>query len=91
MIFHFSQLALVQTHQVKDELEKKYPSAKFEVVDMSTKGDEVLDRALYKIGDKIRRVRCNRNLQKTGVGKSEALGYRRFVGAAVAAPQKGSH
>jgi len=47
-----SQLALVQTYQVKDELEKIYPNAKFEVVDMSTKGDEVLDRALYKIGDK---------------------------------------
>ena len=46
------QLALVQTHHVKDELEKIYPNAKFEVVDMSTKGDEVLDRALYKIGDK---------------------------------------
>lgn len=46
------QLALVQTYQVKDELEKIYPNAKFEVVDMSTKGDEVLDRALYKIGDK---------------------------------------
>jgi len=47
-----SQLALVQTHQVKNSLEQKYPSIKFEVVEMSTKGDEVLDRALYKIGDK---------------------------------------
>ena len=42
----------MQTHNVKHELEQKYPSTKFEVVEMSTKGDEVLDRALYKIGDK---------------------------------------
>lgn len=45
-------MALVQTYQVRDILQQKFPKAKFEVVDMSTKGDEVLDRALYKIGDK---------------------------------------
>ena len=33
-------------------LEKLHPSVQFNVVEMSTKGDEVLDRALYKIGDK---------------------------------------
>jgi len=47
-----SQLALVQTHQVKKILEESYSGRKFDVVEMSTKGDEVLDRALYKIGDK---------------------------------------
>ena len=29
-----------------------FPGHTFEIVEMSTKGDEVLDRALYKIGDK---------------------------------------
>jgi len=37
---------------VKKILEETYADRKFEVVEMSTKGDEVLDRALYKIGDK---------------------------------------
>ena len=43
---------MVQTYQVRDKLKDLYPDLSFEVVDMSTKGDEVLDRALYKIGDK---------------------------------------
>ena len=47
-----SQLALVQTNQVKKTLEETHSGKRFDVVDMSTKGDEVLDRALYKIGDK---------------------------------------
>ncbi len=29
-----------------------YHNHEFDIVEMSTKGDEVLDRALYKIGDK---------------------------------------
>ena len=33
-------------------LEMSNPNVQFNVVEMSTKGDEVLDRALYKIGDK---------------------------------------
>ena len=37
---------------MKKILEETYADRKFEVVEMSTKGDEVLDRALYKIGDK---------------------------------------
>ena len=46
------QLALVQTKHVKGILEEKYPGTKFEIVEMSTKGDNVQDRALFKIGDK---------------------------------------
>lgn len=42
----------MQTRQVKEELEKNFKNVSFEIVEMSTKGDEVLDRALYKIGDK---------------------------------------
>ena len=47
-----SQLALVQTYWVKEELEKHFPHIKFEVETMSTQGDKILDVALAKIGDK---------------------------------------
>lgn len=47
-----SQLALVQTHWVQGELEKNFPDISFEVMEMSTQGDKILDVALAKIGDK---------------------------------------
>lgn len=47
-----SQLALVQTHWVKEELQKAFPDLTFEVHTMSTQGDKILDVALAKIGDK---------------------------------------
>lgn len=47
-----SQLALVQTYWVKEELEKAFPEIAFEVKTMSTQGDEILNVALAKIGDK---------------------------------------
>ena len=47
-----SQLALVQTYWVKEELEKHFPHITFEVETMSTQGDKILDVALAKIGDK---------------------------------------
>lgn len=47
-----SQLALVQTHWVKAELEKAFPEITFVVETMSTQGDKILDVALSKIGDK---------------------------------------
>ena len=47
-----SQLALIQTYWVKEELSKKFPNIKFEVHTMSTKGDKILDVPLAKIGDK---------------------------------------
>ena len=47
-----SQLALVQTHWVRDELQKHFPNINFEVCEMSTQGDKILDVALAKIGDK---------------------------------------
>ncbi|WP_088242626.1 hydroxymethylbilane synthase [Calothrix rhizosoleniae] len=47
-----SQLALVQTHWVKEELQKSFPDITFEVHTMSTQGDKILDVALAKIGDK---------------------------------------
>ncbi|MEL6459740.1 MAG: hydroxymethylbilane synthase [Cyanobacteria bacterium J06621_15] len=47
-----SQLALIQTYWVKEQLSQKFPNIKFEVHTMSTKGDKILDVALAKIGDK---------------------------------------
>ncbi|MEO0541192.1 MAG: hydroxymethylbilane synthase [Cyanobacteria bacterium P01_A01_bin.105] len=47
-----SQLALVQTHWVRDELQKQFPDIHFEVKTMETHGDKVLDVSLSKIGDK---------------------------------------
>ncbi|WP_204103160.1 MULTISPECIES: hydroxymethylbilane synthase [Spirulina sp. CCY15215] len=47
-----SQLALVQTHWVRDRLQESFPDRHFEVQEMSTQGDKILDVALSKIGDK---------------------------------------
>ncbi len=47
-----SQLALVQTHWVQEQLQKAYPDRTFEVHTMATQGDKILDVALAKIGDK---------------------------------------
>lgn len=47
-----SQLALVQTYWVQEELQKHFPDITFEVHTMSTQGDKILDVALAKIGDK---------------------------------------
>lgn len=47
-----SQLALVQTHWVQEQLQKAFPDITFEVHTMSTQGDKILDVALAKIGDK---------------------------------------
>ncbi|MDX1977714.1 MAG: hydroxymethylbilane synthase [Pseudanabaenaceae cyanobacterium bins.68] len=47
-----SQLALVQTHWVQAELQAAYQDRTFEVVTMNTQGDQILDVALAKIGDK---------------------------------------
>jgi len=47
-----SQLALVQTYWVQEQLQKHFPDRTFEVHTMSTQGDKILDVALAKIGDK---------------------------------------
>ncbi|KAB2909909.1 MAG: hydroxymethylbilane synthase [Ignavibacteriaceae bacterium] len=47
-----SKLALWQTEYVKSELIKSHPDLVVEVVEISTKGDKILDVALSKIGDK---------------------------------------
>ncbi len=47
-----SQLALIQTYWVQEQLQKLFPDRHFEVQTMSTQGDKILDVALSKIGDK---------------------------------------
>lgn len=47
-----SQLALIQTYWVQEQLKKIFPDRQFEVQTMSTQGDKILDVALSKIGDK---------------------------------------
>lgn len=47
-----SQLALVQTYWVREQLQNSFPEINFEVHTMSTQGDKILDVALAKIGDK---------------------------------------
>ncbi len=47
-----SELALWQTHFVKEKLEELFPEIKLEVKIIKTTGDKMLDVALAKIGDK---------------------------------------
>ena len=47
-----SQLAMVQTNWVRDELQKVHPDLAITIEAMATQGDKILDVALAKIGDK---------------------------------------
>lgn len=47
-----SRLALVQTEIVKKKIEGAFPGVRVEVVELSTKGDELLDRSLTSFGGK---------------------------------------
>ena len=47
-----SQLAMVQTHWVRDELREAHPGLEISIEAMATQGDKILDVALAKIGDK---------------------------------------
>ena len=47
-----SQLAMVQTHWVREELVKAHPNLEISIEAMATQGDKILDVALAKIGDK---------------------------------------
>lgn len=47
-----SELALIQTKFVINQLEKLHPEIQFEIVSMTTMGDRVLDKPLPKIGEK---------------------------------------
>ena len=41
-----SRLALVQTNIVRQKIEEAFPGIRVEICEMSTKGDELLDRTL---------------------------------------------
>lgn len=47
-----SQLAMVQTEWVRDELHRAHPQLEISIEAMATQGDKILDVALAKIGDK---------------------------------------
>ena len=47
-----SRLALVQTDLVRQKIKEAFPEAEIEIVEMSTKGDELLDRSLTSFGGK---------------------------------------
>ncbi len=47
-----SRLALWQTEHVRDRLASLHPGVRVEILPLSTRGDEILDRSLAKIGGK---------------------------------------
>ena len=47
-----SKLALWQTEYVAREIEKNNPGVETEIIVLHTKGDKILDKPLYEIGDK---------------------------------------
>lgn len=47
-----SKLALVQTDLVRRRIQAAFPEAEIEIVEMSTKGDEILDKSLTSFGGK---------------------------------------
>ena len=47
-----SRLALWQTEHVRDRLARLHPGVRVEILPLSTRGDEILDRSLAKIGGK---------------------------------------
>ncbi|ESO06953.1 hypothetical protein HELRODRAFT_156805 [Helobdella robusta] len=47
-----SQLALIQTKKVIELLSEKFPEHEFDIVSMTTTGDNIIDKALWKIGEK---------------------------------------
>src|SRR5690625_5828472 len=47
-----SQLALWQAHHVREQLLTLYPGCDVQLLEMTTKGDRILDRTLSKVGGK---------------------------------------
>jgi hydroxymethylbilane synthase len=47
-----SRLALWQAHYVQDCLKKLYPDCDVQILGMTTRGDQILDKALSKVGGK---------------------------------------
>ena len=49
---HESRLAMWQAEHVRDQLVALYPACTIEILGMTTRGDQILDRALSKVGGK---------------------------------------
>src|ERR1700739_3246326 len=47
-----SRLAMWQAEHVRDALHKLYPSCEVSILGMTTRGDQILDRTLSKVGGK---------------------------------------
>ena len=47
-----SRLALWQAHHVRDRLQQLYPQCQVTLLEMTTRGDQILDRSLSKVGGK---------------------------------------
>ena len=47
-----SRLAMVQSEWIRAKLQALYPGAKVEIIGMTTRGDQILDKPLAKIGGK---------------------------------------
>ncbi|CAG8601466.1 17961_t:CDS:2 [Dentiscutata erythropus] len=47
-----SKLALVQTNEVQKALQRAYPDFEFQILSMTTTGDQILNKPLYQIGEK---------------------------------------
>ena len=47
-----SPLAMWQAHYIKDKLQAAHPDIAIDIIGMTTKGDQILDRALSKVGGK---------------------------------------
>lgn len=47
-----SRLALWQAEHVRDRLQQLYPQCRVELLEMTTRGDQILDRTLSKVGGK---------------------------------------
>ena len=47
-----SRLALWQAHHVRDRLQTLYPQCEVALLEMTTRGDQILDRSLSKVGGK---------------------------------------
>ena len=47
-----SRLAMWQAEYVRDSLKRLYPACDVQILGMTTRGDQILDRALSKVGGK---------------------------------------
>src|SRR5690606_29325898 len=47
-----SRLALWQARHVRDRLSSLYPACRVELLELTTRGDQILDRTLSKVGGK---------------------------------------